>query len=97
VQTAHHILHDCTKFKPPCHINEVDNPAILEYLTNQSSDQHVFLFMYTKEEEGLVSNWRAKQCVLISISTSKQNAVISTSEQNAVINQMSIACLTACK
>ena len=33
VQTAHHILHDCTKFKPPCHINEVDNPAILEYLT----------------------------------------------------------------
>jgi len=33
VQTAHHILHDCTIFKPPCHINEVDNPAILEYLT----------------------------------------------------------------
>jgi len=33
VQTAHHILHDCTKFKPPCHINEADNPAILEYLT----------------------------------------------------------------
>ena len=33
VQTAHHILHDCTKFKPPCHINEVYNPAILEYLT----------------------------------------------------------------
>ena len=33
VQTAHHILHDCTKLKPPCHINEVDNPAILEYLT----------------------------------------------------------------
>jgi len=33
VQTAHHILHDCTKFKLPCHINEVDSPAILEYLT----------------------------------------------------------------
>jgi len=33
VQTAYHILHDCTKLKPPCHINEVDNPAILEYLT----------------------------------------------------------------
>jgi len=33
VQTAHHILHDCTKFKPPCHIDEVDNPALLERLT----------------------------------------------------------------
>jgi len=33
VQTAHPILHDCTKFKPLCHINEVDSPAILEYLT----------------------------------------------------------------
>jgi len=33
VETAHHNLHDCTKFKPPCHINEVDNPAFLEYLT----------------------------------------------------------------
>jgi len=31
VQTAHHILHDCTKLKPPCHIYEVDNPALLEY------------------------------------------------------------------
>jgi len=33
VQTAHHILHDCTKFKPLCHINEVDSPVLLEYLT----------------------------------------------------------------
>jgi len=33
VQTAHHILRDGTKFKPPCHIDEVDKPAILEYLT----------------------------------------------------------------
>ena len=32
MQTAHHILHDCTKFKSPCHIYEVDNPALLEYL-----------------------------------------------------------------
>ena len=30
VQTAHHILHDCTTFKPPCHIYEVDNHARLE-------------------------------------------------------------------
>jgi len=29
VETAHHILHDCTKFKPPCHINEMDNPALV--------------------------------------------------------------------
>ena len=36
VQTAHHILHDCTKFKHPWHINEVDNPAILEYLTQSN-------------------------------------------------------------
>ena len=34
VQTAYYILHDCTKFKPPCHINEVDNPALLENLTH---------------------------------------------------------------
>ena len=32
MQTAHNILHDCTKFKPLCHIYEVDNHALLEYL-----------------------------------------------------------------
>jgi len=32
VQTAHHILHDCTIFKPPNHIYEADNPVFLEYL-----------------------------------------------------------------
>jgi len=49
VQTAHHILHDCTKFKPPCHINEAENLLFWNTLPNQSSDQHVFLFVYTKE------------------------------------------------
>jgi len=33
VQTAHHIVHDCTKFKAPFPINEVDKLVILEYLT----------------------------------------------------------------
>ena len=50
VQTAHHILHDCTKFKHPCHINEVDNLLFWNTLPNQSSDQYVFLFICTKEE-----------------------------------------------
>ena len=38
VHTAHHILHDCTKFKSPCHIDEINSPALLEYFT-QSFDQ----------------------------------------------------------
>jgi len=50
VQTAHHILHNCTKFKPPCHINEVDNPAILEYLTQSKFWPTCILFVYWKEE-----------------------------------------------
>jgi len=32
VQSAHRILHDCNKFQLPCHVYEVDNPAVLEYL-----------------------------------------------------------------
>jgi len=36
VQTAHQILLDCTKFKRPCHISEVDNPTLLEYLAKSS-------------------------------------------------------------
>jgi len=32
MQTAHHILHGCTRFKPLCHIYVVDNLALLEYL-----------------------------------------------------------------
>ena len=36
VQTAHHILYGCTKLKPPCHIDEVDNPALLKYLTQSN-------------------------------------------------------------
>jgi len=49
---------DCTphlawlhQIKPPCHIDEVDNLLFWNTLLNQSSDQHVLLFMYTKEEE----------------------------------------------
>ena len=51
VQAAHHILHDCTKFKPPCQISKVDNTALLEYLTQSKfwPGQHVLLFMYTKD------------------------------------------------
>jgi len=30
VQSAHHMLHGCSKFKPPCHVYEVDNPALLK-------------------------------------------------------------------
>jgi len=54
VQTAHHILHDCTKFIRPCHINEVITLLFWNTLPNQSSDQNVFLFVYTKEEELLL-------------------------------------------
>ena len=50
VQTAHHILHDSTKFKPPCLIYEADYAALLEYHAKSSSDQHVILFMFTKVE-----------------------------------------------
>jgi len=32
VQTAHHIRHYYTKFKPPCHVYGVGNPVLLEYL-----------------------------------------------------------------
>jgi len=39
VQTAHHILHDCTKFKPSCRIDEADNPALLENLVKSMLDQ----------------------------------------------------------
>jgi len=28
VQTAHHILHGCNQSKPPCHIYEMDKPAL---------------------------------------------------------------------
>jgi len=46
MQTAHHILHDSTKFKPPCHIYEVDNLLFYSIsLLNQRSDQHL---VYTK-------------------------------------------------
>jgi len=42
VQTAHHIMHNCTKFKLPCLIYEMDNPILLEYLVkSQSSYQRV--------------------------------------------------------
>jgi len=41
VETALHILHDRTKFKPLCHIYEVD-PALLEYLVkNQNSEYEI--------------------------------------------------------
>ena len=50
LQTEHHILHDCTKFKPPCHIIWWTTLLFWNALPNQSSDQLVLLFMYRKEE-----------------------------------------------
>ena len=47
VQTAHQILLDCTKFKRPCHISEVDNPTLLEYLAKSSfwrTCPHVYVY-----------------------------------------------------
>jgi len=51
VQTAHHILHDCTKIQTSVPQQRGGQLCLLFWntLPNQSSDQHVFLFMCTKE------------------------------------------------
>ena len=49
VQTAHHILHDCTKFKHRAILMRWTTLLFWNTLPIQSSDQHVFRFMYTKE------------------------------------------------
>jgi len=49
VQTAHHILHDCSNLRA----TSMRWTTLLFWntLPNQSSDQHIFLFIYTKEEK----------------------------------------------